>query len=142
MIYTPLTRKAMSIAYTAHHGQLDKAGVPYIFHPYHLAEQMDDEYSVCAALLHDTAEDTAVTLGQLAEEFPPEVVNAVRLLTHPDGEDYMDYIRRIRNDPVARKVKLADLRHNSDISRLPGEPDERALKRLEKYAAAIKLLEG
>lgn len=62
MIYTPLTCEAMKIAYRAHHGQTDKAGLPYVFHPFHLAEQMKDEYSVCVALLHDVVEDTDVTL--------------------------------------------------------------------------------
>ena len=82
MIYTPLTIRAMQIAYSAHLGQVDKAGVPYIFHPLHLAEQMEEEISCCAALLHDTVEDTSVTLDDLAAEFPAEVVEAVRLLTH------------------------------------------------------------
>ncbi len=141
MIYTELTKKAMRLAYRAHHGQLDKAGVPYIFHPYHLAEQMNDEISVCAALLHDVVEDTAVTPEELAAEFPPEVVNAVMLLTHTDVEDYFDYVRKVSRDPVAAKVKLADLRHNSDASRLPSPIDSRAQARLKKYAAAIAILE-
>ena len=142
MIYTELTRRAMNIAYQAHHGQFDKSGVPYIFHPDHLAEQMDDEYSACAALLHDVAEDTDITLTELATDFPQEVVNAVKLLTHSDDEDYFDYVRRVKSDPVARKVKLADLRHNSDASRLPGKHDACTLSRLEKYRKAITILEG
>ena len=64
MIYTELTKKAITIAYYAHHGQIDKGGMPYIFHPYHLAEQMDDEISTCAALLHDVVEDTDVTFEE------------------------------------------------------------------------------
>ena len=91
MIYTELTIKAMNLAYAAHHGQFDKGGVPYIFHPIHLAEGMDDEISTCVALLHDTVEDTAVTLEQLAQEFPPAVVEAVDLLTHREGVEYFDY---------------------------------------------------
>ena len=74
MIYTELTIKAMNLAYNAHQGQFDKGGVPYIFHPIHLAESMDDEISTCVALLHDTVEDTDVTLEQLAQVFPKEVV--------------------------------------------------------------------
>ena len=129
MIYTPLTMKAMKIAYDAHHGQVDKAGVPYIFHPLHLAETMDDEISCCAALLHDTVEDTDVTLEQLAAEFPAEVVEAVRLLTHAPGTDYYDYVRAIRENPIAMKVKFADLDHNSDQSRFAGVrvPEERQI---------------
>ena len=109
MIYTDLTIKAMNLAYAAHHGQFDKGGVPYIFHPIHLAEEMDDEVSTCVALLHDTVEDTAVTLEELAESFPREIVEAVDLLTHREGVEYFDYVRSIRANPVAVKVKLADL---------------------------------
>ena len=82
MIYTPLTNRAMQIAYAAHHGQLDKCGMPYIFHPFHLAEQMDDEYAVCVALLHDVLEDTDYPREALAAEFPAEVMVALDLLTH------------------------------------------------------------
>ena len=78
MIYTPLTKRAMVIAYEAHHGQVAKSGLPYINHPLHLAETMDDETSCCVALLHDVAEDTDVTLDMLAREFPPEVIDALK----------------------------------------------------------------
>ena len=138
MIYTELTMKAMKLAYHAHHGQLDKGGVPYIFHPIHLAEEMEDEISTCVALLHDTVEDTAVTLEQLAEEFPQEVVDAVRLLTHSYGVEYFDYIRAIKGNPVAVRVKLADLSHNGDSSRVSNQGN--AEKRRAKYAAARKIL--
>ena len=138
MIYTPLTYKAMHIAYNAHHGQFDKGGVPYIFHPIHLAETMDDEISTCVALLHDTVEDTDVTLAQLAREFPREIVEAVDLLTHRDGVEYFDYVRAIRANPVAVKVKLADLAHNGDPKRICNQGN--AEKRREKYAKAKKIL--
>ena len=119
MIYTELTKKAMKIAYDAHHGQLDKGGLPYVFHPWHLAEQMDDEISTIAALLHDVVEDTDWTLEQLeAEGFPPESMEALGLLTHPEGQPYMEYVAGLRHNSVAVKVKLADLRHNSDFTRL------------------------
>lgn len=85
MIYTLLTNKAMRTAYAAHAGQVDKCGVPYIFHPIHLAEQMPDEISVCAALLHDVAEDTDITLSELESEFPSAVIDVLKLLTHKDG---------------------------------------------------------
>ena len=77
MLYTALTVKAMRIAYDAHNGQFDKCGVPYVFHPFHLAEQMQDEYSVCAALLHDVVEDTDMTFEQLAEDFPEPVITGL-----------------------------------------------------------------
>lgn len=142
MIYTPLTVKAMKAAYAAHHGQMDKAGVPYVFHPLHLAETMDDEISCCAALLHDTVEDTAVTLEDLAKEFPAEVVEAVRLLTHDPSENYLEYVRRIKGNSVAMKVKLADLAHNSDQSRFAGVQvsEERLGYFRDKYAKARAIL--
>lgn len=143
MIYTTLTNKAMRIAYAAHHGQTDKSGQPYIFHPYHLAEQMTDEISVCAAMLHDVAEDTDITLDQLAQEFPEEVIQALRLLTHDPDTDYFDYIRALKENPTAKAVKLADLAHNSDMTRLIGAdvPADQAARRQKKYARARAILE-
>ncbi len=120
LIYTPLTKKAMKIAYDAHRGQVDAGGVPYVFHPLHLAEQMEDEASACVALLHDIVEDTDVTLEQLAQDFPPEVIQAVALLTHNPQESYFEYVRKIRGNRIATVVKLADLEHNSDETRLLG----------------------
>lgn len=142
MIYTPLTIRAMNIAYTAHYGQMDKAGVPYIFHPLHLAEQMEDEISCCAALLHDTVEDTDVTLEDLKQEFPAEVVEAVRQLTHEPGTDYFQYVRAIKTNPVAMTVKLADLAHNTDETRFAGVevPKERIGFLRDKYAKAKAIL--
>ena len=144
MIYTAMTKKAMFLAYHAHHGQFDKTDMPYIFHPIHLAEQMDDEISCCVALLHDTVEDTHVTLADLAKEFPPEVVEAVRLMTHAEGVDYFDYVRAIKANPYAAKVKLADLAHNSDASRCAGaDVDmEKMEARWKKYRMARKILTG
>lgn len=142
MIYTELTNKAMKIAYAAHHGQFDYNGIPYIFHPIHLAEQMEDEISCCAALLHDVAEDTDVTLEDLAREFPEEVIRALMLLTHEKGTDYFDYVRAIKADPIAMKVKLADLDHNSDQTRCVGSDltEEQLAYWRQKYARAMKLL--
>lgn len=95
MIYTPLVNKALKIAYDAHHGQLDYNGIPYIYHPIHLAEQMDDEVSCCAALLHDVVEDTHVTMAELEQEFPPEVIAVLKLLTHETDVEYFTYVRAI-----------------------------------------------
>ena len=142
MIYTELTNKAMKIAYAAHHGQVDYNGIPYIFHPIHLAEDMDDEISCCAALLHDVVEDTAVTMEELAKEFPPEVIDVLKLLTHDDRTDYFDYVRAIRTNPIAVKVKLADLAHNSDQSRCVGSDltPERLAHWEQKYQKAMAIL--
>ena len=80
MIYTLLTKKAMKIAYDAHKGQFDKNGIPYIYHPIHLAEQMDDENTTCVALLHDVVEDTAITFEDLEKEgFTDKILEALKL---------------------------------------------------------------
>ena len=141
MIYTHLTNEAMKIAYRAHHGQVDKGGIPYIFHPYHLAEQMADEYTTCVALLHDVMEDTDTTFEELAAIFPKEVMDALTLLTHEDGVDYYEYVAKIKDNPIAKTVKLADLTHNSDQTRMAGMADPAALKRWEeKYRKAFEIL--
>ena len=141
MIYTPLTKKALRICFEAHKEQTDKTGMPYVFHPFHVAEQMPDEACTVTALLHDVVEDTALTLEQLAQEgFGEGVMHALRLLTHDPSVPYMEYVRRIGTDPIARTVKLADLRHNSDLSRFD-HPTVLDRQRREKYLAAIRLLE-
>lgn len=145
MIYTTLTMKAMKLAYTAHHGQVDKSGMPYIFHPYHLAEQMQDEITTCVALLHDVVEDTDVTFADLEKDFPEEVIDALRLLTHEEGKDYFEYVRAIKTNPIAKAVKLADLAHNSDETRLMGVqetiPKEKLAWWKGKYTKAKTILE-
>ena len=142
MLYTPQTKLAMDISYSAHHGQKDKGGAPYVFHPFHLAEQMDTELEVTAALLHDVVEDTEWTFEMLLEAgISWEVVEVLRLLTHPEGEPYMDYIRRLLPNPVARKIKLADIRHNGDMTRLPETDNDKKAYFQGKYREATKLLE-
>ena len=142
MVYTPLTKKAMVIAYNAHHGQVDHGGVPYVFHPFHLAEQMTDEFTTCVALLHDVVEDTSVTLEELAVDFPKEVIDAVALMTHDEAVPYLDYVEKIKDNPIARTVKLADLTHNSDRTRLETDGnDEDAIRRYaNKYKKAFEIL--
>ena len=142
MIYTPMTKKALCIAYKAHEGQVDKTGIPYIFHPFHLAESMTDENSTIVALLHDVIEDTDWTIDDLEKEgFNDDILTALKLMTHNPAEPYMDYISRLSTCPVARQVKLADLYHNSDQTRVEN-PDEKMLKRWEKYDRAIQLLKS
>ena len=121
---------------------MDYNGIPYIFHPIHLAEQMDDEISCCAALLHDTVEDTEITFEDLARDFPAEVIEVLRLLTHDDETPYFDYVRKIAANPIAKKVKLADLAHNSDQTRCIGSDisPEKLERWREKYEKATKIL--
>ena len=139
MIYTRLTKKAMNIAYKAHMNQFDKSGVPYIYHPIHLAESLDTEIECVVALLHDVVEDSNVTFDDLEKEFPVEVIDLLKLLTRDKNDSYMDYIKKIKNNEVAKKIKILDILHNSDESRL----DKIRLKdiiRRNKYRKALKYL--
>ena len=142
MIYTAMTKKALRLCFDSHKDQVDKTGLPYVFHPFHLAEQMIDEISVTCALLHDVVEDTDLTPGDLRQMgFPEEVLQVLALLTHDPAVEYMDYVKKLSQNPVARAVKLADLAHNSDLSRLD-TVDDWAKKRQEKYLRAIAFLKG
>ena len=141
MIYTELTKKAMKLCFQSHKEQVDKSGLPYVFHPFHLAEQMQDELTTVVALLHDVVEDSDVALEDLRSfGYPDPVLEALALLTHNDDTPYLDYVAKIKGNPIARTVKLADLKHNSDLTRL-NRIDEKALDRVEKYRQAIALLE-
>lgn len=141
MIYSKKIRKAYIICFNAHKDDYDKAGYPYVFHPFFLASQMDDEDSTIVALLHDVIEDHGdkFDLNFLMKEGMGEkVCCAIDLLTHKKGEPYMDYIKKIKVNPIARKVKIADLKHNSDIQRL----DEQHPPKYELYQEALEYLES
>lgn len=139
MINSKLTKKAMIIAYNAHKNQLDKAGIPYIYHPIHLAEQMDTETECIVALLHDVVEDTDITFDDLEKEFPKDSIEALKLLTHDKSVDYMEYIKAIKENDIAKKVKIADLIHNSDETRLENITQKDVLRK-EKYKKAVDIL--
>lgn len=131
---------AMKLCFETHKDQVDKTGLPYVFHPFHLAEQMDDEISTVCALLHDVVEDSDITFEDLAKMgFSGEIIDVLKLLTHSDDTPYMDYVREIKKNPTATKVKIADLKHNSDTTRLD-VVDEWAIKRNEKYTEALRIL--
>lgn len=141
MIYTEMTKKALKLCFEAHKEQIDKSGMPYVFHPFHLAEQMQNEESTIVALLHDVIEDTDYTLDDLRKVgFDDSVLAAINLMTHEDGVPYMDYVEQIKTNHIAKTVKLADLRHNSDMTRLD-VVTSRDRERADKYSSAIKSLE-
>ena len=140
MINTKLTRLASKIAYRAHDGQTDKAGVPYIFHPIHIAEQMDSEESCVVALLHDVIEDSDITLEILSKYFNDDIITALRVLTKKENDDYTMYIKRVKTNKLATKVKIKDLEHNRDLRRLD-EVTDKDRKRSLKYWQAIRYLE-
>lgn len=140
MVYTDQTKKALKLCFESHKNQVDKSGMPYAFHPFHLAEQMTDEKTTVVALLHDVIEDTDYTINDLKNMgFEKDILDALALLTHNNDTPYMEYVARIKINPIARVVKLADLQYNSDLTRL-NIVDEKALKRKEKYSEAIKIL--
>lgn len=142
MIYTAMTKSALKLMYKQHEGQVDRAGIPYVFHPFHLAERMDDEISTTVALLHDVVEDTDMTFDRLKEYgYPSVVIDALKCLTHDPKVDYFDYVKNIGTNPIATKVKIADLEHNSDLSRLKKVTDK-DLQRVEKYSICIQYLKS
>lgn len=135
-----LYQQALAIAKDAHKGQVDKAGVDYIQHPLFVASLVEGELAKTVALLHDVVEDSDWTLEDLRKEgLPEEVVQAVGILTKKRNENYEEYILRVKQNPLARQVKLADLKHNSDLSRLANVTD-RDRKRVAKYQKAISYL--
>lgn len=142
MIYTHLTRLAMKIAYDAHKDQTDLSGVPYVFHPYHLAEQMDDEKSTVIALLHDVVEDSRYDFEDLAIfGFGSDIIDTLKLLTRDKSIPYEEYIQKLSADPYAVKVKIADLTHNSDKTRCQHCSDKTESLR-QRYAAALDYLKN
>lgn len=133
---------AIKLATKAHEGQTDKGGQPYILHPLRVMEAMETDQERATAILHDVIEDTDTTAADLLQAGIPEpVVTAVIALTKRPGEPYEDFVARCAGDPIARAVKVADLKDNLNLDRLP-EVTEKDLARAEKYRAALAQLEG
>ena len=130
---------ALQIAQKAHAGQVDKAGKDYILHPMTVASYMDTDTEKTIAYLHDVLEDTDVTVDALREIFPNEIVDTLITLTHRKDESYFEYIQKVSKSKLAKKVKVADLLHNLDITRIK-EPTKQDYERLEKYKKAILYL--
>ena len=140
MVYTPLTKRAILFAFDAHRGQYDKSGLPYITHPLHVAESMETEDECVVALLHDVLEDTDITIEDLTRiGITDRQIAALKLLCHDDSVPYLEYVQAIRVDQIARKVKLADLHHNSDLTRM-NVITTQDIERVEKYKQAIEIL--
>lgn len=132
--------RAIAIAAVAHQEQFDKAGAPYILHPLRMMQQMDSGEEKIVAILHDVVEDTDWTPELLrAEGFSETVLAALDGVTARDGETYEEFIARAQSDPIARKVKLADLQDNMDTRRIRNLTD-RDLERVRKYHQAYWLL--
>ncbi len=140
MVYTALTNRVLQFIYKAHEGAVDRAGLPYVYHPLAVAADMKDEDSTVVALLHDVIEDTDYTVEDIeALGVSDEAIAALKLLTHDKEVPYMDYVEKIKQNPLAARVKIADLKHNSDLTRLSNiTPADKA--RVEKYKKAQKIL--
>ena len=140
--YNRLLALAIETAEKFHYGQTDKGGKPYINHPTAVAASLTNTEHKIVAYLHDIVEDTPVTLEDLLDiGFTYRIVNSIRLLTKNKELTYQEYQRRIRFDTTARAVKIADLKHNMDLSRIP-QPCKNDYERLEKYKAALSFLES
>lgn len=134
------SEKAYEIAKKAHLGQIDKAGEDYIKHPEKVASFVNSDEEKAVAYLHDVIEDTELTLEDLREYgFSEEVLEAVDVITKKKGQDYQTYLNSVKENKLARVVKLADLRHNSDLTRLINIT-EKDIERKEKYQKAIDFL--
>ncbi|HGJ6697830.1 TPA: GTP pyrophosphokinase [Streptococcus pneumoniae] len=132
--------KAHAVAKKAHFGQIDRAGIDYIKHPETVASFVATDEEKAVAYLHDVIEDTSLTLLDLKKEgFSKNIIEAVDILTKKKGQDYQSYLNLVKTNELARVVKLADLRHNSDLTRLP-LITEKDLERNKKYIQAIHYL--
>ena len=134
--------KAQELAVKAHAGQVDKAGKDYFTaHVAVVANGVKDDFvAMAVAYLHDVVEDTPVTIEDIRAEFPPEVTDAVDVLSHKKGVPYAYYIWQVQQNPIATKVKLSDLRSNMDLSRLPDVPSEKDVLRHMKYSRSYEIL--
>ncbi|MGB4984738.1 MAG: HD domain-containing protein [Erysipelotrichaceae bacterium] len=131
---------AYSIALKAHEGQVDKGGIAYINHPVSVASFVDSDDEKVVALLHDVVEDTDINLNDLQElGIPRYLVEAIDCMTRRSNEERMAYLLRVKGNAIAKKVKIADLKHNSDISRIPF-PREKDFNRVREYGEELAFL--
>ncbi len=139
-MWSELEQTALKIAWQAHKGQTDKAGAPYIYHALAVSKAMGQEKCRALALLHDVCEDSDLTRQDLERlGIPGDIAHSVQVMTRRKGEDYMDYIRRVSLDEMARAVKIQDLKHNMDLTRIP-HPTGKDWSRVEKYEKALRFL--
>ena len=137
-----LLERAIGIAVEAHRGQKDRYGAPYISHPIRVMERLHNPTEKTVGILHDVVEDTDWSFDDLRKEgFPQDILEALDCVTKRDGEAYEDFVKRSASNPLAKEVKLADLRDNMDLCRFP-EVTEKDLPRLQKYVKAWRYLNG
>jgi Guanosine polyphosphate pyrophosphohydrolases/synthetases len=137
-----LLEQAIKTAVRAHEGQSDRAGMPYILHPLRVMHRMDTLEEKITAVLHDTVEDTPLTIEDLHRMgFPEPIAVAVETLTRRENEEYEEYIDRVLSNPLAVKVKIADLKDNMDLTRLR-EVKEHDIIRINKYIKALNKIQS
>jgi len=139
MAYSTDIEAAKALATGAHAGQTDKAGLPYITHPERVASRLSTAEAQVVGWLHDTVEDTSITVQEIESQFGPETAAAVDAISRRDGEAWSDYIDRVAANPVARQVKISDLIDNSNLSRIP-HVTMKDVKRQAKYNRTLKRL--
>ena len=139
MAYSTDIEAAKALATKAHSGQSDKAGLPYITHPARVAERLESPEEKVVGWLHDTVEDTGLTVADISNQFGPETAAAVEAVSRRDGEAWEDYIDRVAANPVARAVKISDLIDNSNLGRIP-RVTLKDVKRQARYNNALKRL--
>lgn len=136
-----LLERAIAIALESHQGQIDKAGKAYILHPLRVMLAMKAEEEMIVAVLHDAVEDSNVTLEDIKlRGFSEDVLGAIACIAKKSGEPYFDYIQRIQKNPLASRVKIADLRDNMNLQRI-ANPKQEDLDRVEKYKKALAILQ-
>ena len=141
-MFEKLYELALQISQKAHEGQFDKGGNDYIQHPLRVADSLDDLEQKIVALLHDVIEDSKISIDQLINYgFTNRIVNSIKILKKKTKISYDDYIRAVKKDNSAWRVKIADIKDNLDISRIPN-PTDADYERIEKYRAALNFLES
>ena len=141
MAYSTDVEAAKALATRAHEGQTDKAGLPYITHPQRVASRLHTPEEQVVGWLHDTVEDTEVTLSTIESQFGPETTAAVDAISRREGETWSEYLDRVQENPVARAVKISDLIDNSNLGRIP-VVTMKDVKRQAKYNKALEKLVG
>ncbi len=137
-----MTKNALKLSFDLHQDQVDKGGIPYPYHLFYIANQMTDEESCCVALLHDILEDTTLTSDDLLNSgFSARVVDAVKVLSKKEDISFLDYIKNIQSNELARVVKLADLKHNMILNRLE-KVEKEDVNRTKIYDLAIQFLDN
>ncbi len=136
----PTLEDAISLTVRAHRGRKDKAGAAYILHPLRVMLRMTAKDERIAALLHDVVEDTEYTLEDLRKAgYSQKILRSLDHLTKRDGEEYEEFIKRVKRNPLARRVKIADLKDNLDLKRIK-KPKKGDYKRMKKYRDALSEL--